>query len=404
MTRFIQDVARKTAGAANNLKNRTVKLSKDLKKEAIKASRSVKKVAKYSFESTKKFGKRALKKSLRGMKTALKKLKEITEKIGKALFKKIAEPIKNKFLDTGKGIGKVYKTLFTGNKQGGKLLIEGIRTGNASKIVDGIKKIGASPFKAFVDDIKKSGGGSLMIQVEGSAGGVVAGVSGAVGIAIGLGNMVRFIKAMREKRPFTGPLGSLYISGGVGVGATSGSAAGITIGWHVANPSGVGGPSGDVTFSGTFKGGGSIAIGLDLSVAPPKFANFMIGFQEGAYSEATIGLSFGQVVGKVCGNGTLKKFDEACPTASSNVRCKYKDRSGKSYQVHFTTCVNKKCKPHKVNDPGACAALCRRTGGCRHFFYAKFKNRGKICYLLTKAKSYSHRAEKDRSERCSGNR
>jgi len=34
---------------------------------------------------------------------------------------------------------------------------------------------------------------------------------------------------------------------------------------------------------------------------------------------------------------------------------------------------------------------------------AKLKNGGKTCYLLKKVKSYNHRAEKDRIERCSGN-
>jgi len=307
MSSFIEDIGKE-------IEKSVKQLSKDLQRAAVKASKDIKKQAKYSFRSAKELGRKAIKKSIRGMKKSLKGMKSLAKKIGNALYIKIATPIKNKFASTGKNLKNVYKTLFTGKNQGGTLLINGIKTGNASKIVKGLKKIGVAPLEAFVKDFKSSGGGSILIQVDGSVGTIVADIGGSVGIAIGVGNLIRLIRAMKKKKKFTGPIGSLYAAGGLAVGATGGASAGVTVGWHVADPDGVGGPGADVTFAGVAKAGGSVSVILDLSTAPPKFVNVMFGFQAGAKLEVTVGVSFTQIIGKVCGNGKVKKFDQKCPT------------------------------------------------------------------------------------------
>lgn len=115
--------------------------------------------------------------------------------------------------------------------------------------------------------------------------------------------------------------------------------------------------------------------------------------------------AFGGRPGAYTSNDTVNR--RYCPSGRSSgnggAKCKYNDRSNRSYQVHFTTCVTKNCKRHRVANAGACAAKCRRNRSCKYYFFANFRGKNG-CYLLKKGNVYNHSRERDRNNRCSGTR
>lgn len=145
-----------------------------------------------------------------------------------------------------------------------------------------------------------------------SVGGGYISVGGGVdvGIAIDIDYFLFPFKRMASKKPVKSPAKSgipvltVFKAYGAAVGVSAGGSVDFAVGYHIADPSGVGGPGIDVNMQGTAKLGAAATLSFDatdlIEFKTPKLLAVTMAITVGVKFEISVGGGYANVVAQVC--------------------------------------------------------------------------------------------------------
>ena len=192
----------------------------------------------------------------------------------------------------------------------------------ANKLTVFLKKIAEGPgshgFESMLQDFKDKNAGSLLLTFTAGGGFAVVSAEVSYGLAIDLDYLLypylnNDLAGFELQQGFS-PIASLFEVGGGAIGPAGGGSIDFTVGYHLANPEGVGGPGIDVAMEAALKLGAGIGVGYDASTFPqfpPQLVTASAGLKTGVEIEASIGASYAEVLAQLCMDWSVLVDDEA---------------------------------------------------------------------------------------------
>ncbi len=214
-----------------------------------------------------------------------------------------------------------WKDLKNRNPAGYSALVTAVRNGDGPAInaalpllIDDMFVNNNSPFHLIAQDFKDANAGSLLL-VFSAGGGAGITVEGSIGLAIDIDYLI-FLGKADKSGGYQGPIASLFTAVGLQIGASAGASVDLIIGYDVADPNGVNGPSMDISLEIQVAVGGSVGVGFDMTRVPWMANSAGIGLGAGLQFKLAAGPSYAVILGQLCGNGTFVALARDCPATS----------------------------------------------------------------------------------------
>ena len=264
-------------------------------------------------------GRKAIDEVKKGANEAKKAIEGIAAEVYKAAAEAFLQQMKKPLED----MAKAWKDTKVRSPQSFRDFENAVKAGDGPAILAALDKVladlfanNSSPFNLIAQDFKDANAGSLLL-VFNAAGGVGITASGNIGLALDIDYLIHLGKHGKNV-PFQGPVGSLFASGGLVIGPAAGVGVDLLVGYHVADPNGVNGPSFDLSLELKVAVGGGIGVGFDMTKVPWKANTAAIGLGAGVEFKLAAGSSYGVILGQLCGNGTFIALVRNCPTSSTS--------------------------------------------------------------------------------------
>ena len=186
-------------------------------------------------------------------------------------------------------------------------------------ILKGIAKgPGQHGFESAIEHFKGKNAGSLLVILTAGGGYIAAGAEVSWGVALDI-DYVRYLIKLAKSGTHTdyiqgtSPTVSVFKIVGGALGPQAGGSVDLSIGYHINNPEGVGGPSLDVSVEASYYAGAGFGVGYDVSTFPefpPQLVAATAAVKTGIEVEGSIGGSYGEVMGQLCADWSVIVDDE----------------------------------------------------------------------------------------------
>ncbi|MGE3409422.1 MAG: hypothetical protein AB7I37_21580 [Pirellulales bacterium] len=265
-----------------------------IKKGVNKAAQSTATAATSAVNQTKNFGQQAGNEIKTVGQQAGNEVKTQGQALGEQAYAQLKDNVVEKNKDLMRDTATNWQKLISENKNDINAISQAIKNkdGNEAgrRIVNLLKNNGG--MKKLVENAQQKKFGSIVFLTSASGAAGVGG-SGAVGEAISIDSLVHFFKYGSFPQGKTNA--SLFLAGGLTVGASGGGSVDAAIGYTMAQPNDVGGPSLDLNVELNLAAGGNTALSFDPTDGV-NFSGFTIGAAAGAKFDLSGGVSYTQVL------------------------------------------------------------------------------------------------------------
>ena len=228
-------------------------------------------------------------------------LEQFARDAGDLLTREVLEPIGDSFLDQhGNLLSRTvenWNQAVEQDREGNERLAEAVRNQDAAGALRALGQLMATNtgMRKIVENGREGNMGSLLLMA-GGGGGVGVGGGGAVGFAIDIESLHRYVETGRF--PSDRVVLSQFVTVGGNIGISGGAAVGIGIGYNLNTPDGIHGPAIDFMVELSAAAGAGIALSCDPSDGMNVVA-CAISVSVGAEGSLAGGISYTHVLSQV---------------------------------------------------------------------------------------------------------